>query len=32
MANLSDKIRVSIDDLEDMLGVFGLPDFIRKAE
>ena len=32
MANLSDKIRVSIDDLEDMLGVFGLPDFISKAE
>lgn len=32
MANLSDKIRVSIDDLEDMLGVFGLPDFIAKAE
>jgi uridine kinase len=32
MANLSDKIRVSIDDLEDMLGVFGLPDFIGKAE
>ena len=32
MANLSDKIRVSIDDLEDMLGVFGLPEFISKAE
>ncbi|MBO4494826.1 MAG: hypothetical protein J5752_03090 [Clostridiales bacterium] len=32
MANLSDKIRVSIDDLEDMLGVFGLPEFIKKAE
>ncbi|MBR5975424.1 MAG: hypothetical protein IK020_09610 [Clostridiales bacterium] len=32
MANLQDKIRVSIDDLEDMLGVFGLPDFISKAE
>lgn len=32
MANLSDKIQVSIDDLEDMLGVFGLPDFIAKAE
>ena len=32
MANLSDKIRVSIEDLEDMLGVFGLPEFISKAE
>ncbi len=32
MANLQDKIRVSIDDLEDMLGVFGLPEFIGKAE
>ncbi|MBO4688886.1 MAG: hypothetical protein J5636_10285 [Clostridiales bacterium] len=32
MANLQDKIRVSIDDLEDMLGVFGLPDFIARAE
>ncbi len=32
MANLSDKIQVSVEDLEEMLGVFGLPEFISKAE